>query len=117
MVHNETLNNIFWGIVLIWLGTVWGVYFGGNILRITEAISDARFALGVGLLLLLLNLIRTLSRLKLSPLTIGLGALLTVIYAPIVFFGYQVPFLPVLLVIAGIALVIGAFRIRSFQNY
>ncbi len=117
MVHNETLNNIFWGIVLIWLGTVWGVYFGGNLLRVTDALSDARFALGVGLLLLLLNLIRSLTRLRISVLTVGLGALLTVIYAPIVFFGFQVPFLPLLLVIAGVALVIGAFRVRVFQDY
>ncbi len=117
MVHNETLTNIFWGITLIWLGTVWAVYFSGNLLRITEAASDPRFALGVGLLLLLLNLIRSLARLKLSVLTIGLGALLTVIYAPVVFFGFQVPFLPALLVIAGVALVIGAFRTRNFQTY
>lgn len=115
MVHNETLTNIFWGFTLIWLGVVWGIFFSGNLLRITEAVSDARFAFGVGLLLLLLNLVRSLSRLRLSVLTIGLGVLITIIYAPVVFFGYQVPFLPALLVIAGVALMIGAFRTRHFQ--
>jgi hypothetical protein len=115
LVHNETLTNIFWGITLIWLGTVWGFFFGGSLLRLTEAAGDARFALGIGLLLLLLNLIRSLTRLKLSVLTIGLGALLTVIYAPVVLFGYHLPFLPALIIIAGVALVIGAFRTRNFQ--
>ena len=109
-MQNETLTNAFWGIFLVWFGVLWA-YLGGNPLTVIDA---PIFALGTGLLMLLLNLIRTTMRLRLSVLTVGLGVLLTVIYTPIVFFGFNVPFLPALLIIAGFALIVGAFRSNRY---
>jgi hypothetical protein len=111
-MHNETLTNIFWGLFLIWFGAV-AAWQQGNLVM---ALNDRVFALGTGILLLLLNLVRSFLRLKLSVLTIGLGAMLTVIYAPLVAFNFNIPFLPALLVIVGVALVIGALRTRNFQE-
>ncbi len=105
------LTNVFWGIFLVWFGLL-AATLGGNIIA---AVNAPMFALGNGILLLTLNLVRSVTRLKLSVLTIGLGALITVIYAPIVFFGINVPFLPALLIIVGIALIIGAVRSRRFS--
>jgi hypothetical protein len=109
-LHNETLTNVFWGLFLIWFGIL-AATLGGDLIR---AVNSPSFALGTGILLLVLNLVRSAFRLKLSVLTVGLGALLTVIYAPIVLFGFSVPFLPALLIIVGAALIIGAVRSRNF---
>lgn len=109
-MQNETLTNVFWGIFLVWFGLL-AATLSGNLIATVNAPT---FALGTGVMLLVLNLVRSATRLKLSVLTIGLGALLTVIYAPIVFFGFNVPFLPALLIIVGIALIVGAVRSRSF---
>ncbi len=101
---------MFWGLLLIWFGVV-ATTLGGNF---GATVNSPTFALGTGVLLILLNLTRTIVHLKLSPLTIGLGALLTVIYAPIVLFGFNIPFLPALLIIVGVALIIGAIRTRKY---
>jgi hypothetical protein len=110
LVNNETLTNVFWGFFLIWFGVVTTLTAGDFV----KAVNHPIFALGTGILLLLLNLVRSTLRLRLSVLTIGLGALLTVIYTPVAFFGVWVPFLPALLIIAGVALVIGAMRSRRY---
>ena len=112
-VHNETLTNIFWGVFLIWFGVVMAYLKGDPV----ASIDNLLFALGTGILLILLNLARSLLRLKLSVLTVGLGALVTIVYAPVVFLQVKLPFLPALLVIAGIALVIGAVRTRNYQSF
>lgn len=112
-MRNETLTNIFWGIFIIWFGVV-TAFLNGNLLT---SVNHPVFALGTGIILILLNLARSLLRLKLSVLTIGLGVLVTIVYAPVVFFQVQLSFLPALLVIAGIALVIGAFRTRNYQSF
>ena len=112
-MHNETLTNVFWGIFLIWFGVVAASLRGD----LGATVNDPVFALGTGALLLILNLTRSFLRLKLSVLTIGLGGLLAVIFAPVVLFKIQIPFLPALLVIAGVALVIGALRTRNFQTF
>jgi hypothetical protein len=101
---NETLTNIFWGLFLIWFGVAAALQ-GGNFLAI---VNSPMFALGTGLLFIIMNLVRAILHLKISPLTIGLGALLVVIYAPLYFIGLSIPFLPALLIIVGVALVIGA---------
>lgn len=112
-VRNETLTNIFWGVFLIWFGVVMAYLKGDPV----ASIDNSLFALGTGILLILLNLARSLLRLKLSVLTIGLGALVTIVYAPVVFLQVKLPFLPALLVIAGFALVIGAVRTRNYQSF
>ncbi|MDE1854171.1 MAG: hypothetical protein KGI38_10580 [Thaumarchaeota archaeon] len=112
-VQNGTLTNIFWGLFLIWFGVV-AVYLQGDLVA---TINSALFAIGTGALLLLLNLVRSSMRLKLSMLTIGLGAILTIANAFVLLFDRPIPFLPELLIIAGAALVIGAFRTRNFQTY
>ena len=111
-MRNETLTNVFWGIFLIWFGVV-TAFLNGNPI---DSVNHPVFALGTGILFILLNFARSLLRLKLSVLTIGLGALVTIVYAPVVFLKFQLPFLPALLVIAGVALVIGAVRTRNYQS-
>jgi hypothetical protein len=81
------------------------------------SVNDPIFALGTGIILVLLNFVRSLLRLKLSVLTIGLGLLVTIVYAFVVFLKLQLPFLPTLLLIAGIALIIGAVRTRNYQSF
>jgi len=112
-VRNETLTNIFWGVFLIWFGVVMAFLKGDPVASINYPI----FALGTGILLILLNLARSLLRLKLSVLTIGLGILLIVVYTLVLFLNFQLPFMPALLVIVGVALVIGAIRTRNYHSF
>jgi hypothetical protein len=109
-MQNETVTNVFWGVWLVWFGVVAALRPGG----LVGAVEDPYFALGTGFLLIILNFSRSLLRLKLSSLTIGLGALLVVIYAPTLLIGISIPFLPALVIIIGIALIIGAFRTGKF---
>jgi len=117
-LHNETLTNIFWGIFLIWFGVV-AALMGGNILA---TVNSPLFALGTGMLMLIMNLVRSLLRLRLSIITIGLGLILTLFYIVVGLLYYAgfdlrawVPFLPLLLVISGVALIIGAIRTSEYQ--
>jgi len=117
-LHNETLTNIFWGIFLIWFGVV-AAWLSGNVLA---TVNSPVFALGTGMLMLLMNLVRSLLRMRLSIITIGLGLILTLFYLVVGLLTYAgvnlsawVPFLPLLLVISGAALIIGAIRSREFQ--
>lgn len=112
-MQNGTLTNVFWGLFLIWFGVV-AVWLRGDF---GATINSPLFAVGTGALLLLLNLARSALRLRLSILTMALGLILTVANAFVLVFGTAVPFLPELLIIAGAALVIGAFRTRNFQTY
>lgn len=108
-LNKETLTNVFWGLFLIWFGLV-AVKLGGDLGR---TIEDPLFALGTGVLLLVLNLVRSTMRMRVSILTVGLGALLAIIYTPVVLFGFAIPFIPALLIILGVALVVGAIRTRN----
>ena len=112
-MRNGTLTNVFWGLFLIWFGVV-AVWLQGNF---GAAVNHPVFAIGTGVLLLAMNLFRSVLRLKVSVLTLALGVLLTVANAVVLFFNESIPFLPELLIIAGVALVIGAFRTRNFQMY
>ncbi len=112
-MQNGTLTNIFWGLFLIWFGVV-AVWLEGDF---GASINSPIFAMGTGILLLGMNLARSLLRLKLSVLTMALGLLLTVANAVVLALHETIPFLPELLIIAGMALVIGAFRTRNYQAY
>jgi len=112
-VQNGTLTNIFWGLFLIWFGVV-ASWLKGDF---GATINSPLFAIGTGALLLTLNFLRSLLRLKLSVVTMGLGLILTVANVVVIEFNLTIPFLPELLMIAGVALVIGAFRTRNFQTY
>lgn len=112
-MHSGTLTNIFWGLFLIWFGVV-AAWLKGDF---GATINSPLFAIGTGVLLLGLNLARSMLRLKLSIMTIALGALLTATNIVVLELRWTVPFLPELLMIAGLALVIGAFRTRNFQAY
>jgi hypothetical protein len=112
-VQNVTVTNIFWGLFLFWFGVV-AAYMKGDF---GATINSPLFAIGTGILLLWLNLVRSLLRLRLSILTIGLGALLTGANLIVLWLSLTIPFLPELLMIAGLALVIGAFRTRNFQTF
>ena len=94
----------------MWLGLVWA-YAAGNF---TTAIESTLFALGTGFLLVVMNLVRAILHLRVSVLTTGLGALLIIIYSPLYFLNVGIPFLPALVIIAGIALIIGTIRTRRY---
>jgi peptidoglycan/LPS O-acetylase OafA/YrhL len=112
-VQNGTLTNIFWGLFLIWFGIV-AVWLKGDF---GATINHPVFAMGTGVLLLLMNLARSVMRLRVSVLTMALGVLLVVANALVLASKQTVPFLPELLIIAGIALVIGAIRTRNYHAY
>jgi hypothetical protein len=112
-VQNATVTNVFWGLFLIWFGIV-AAYLKGDF---GATINSPLFAIGTGILLLWLNVVRSLLRIRLSILTIGLGALLTGTNLIVLWLNFTIPFLPELLMIAGLALVIGAFRTRNFQTF
>jgi flagellar biosynthesis protein FliQ len=112
-VQNGTLTNIFWGLFLIWLGVV-AVWLKGDF---GSTVNSPVFAMGTGVLLLTMNLFRSILRLRVSVLTLGLGVLLVGANALVLVSGRTVPFLPELLIIAGVALVIGAFRTRNYQTF
>ena len=100
---------------MIWFGLV-AFFVRGDLLA---TVNDSTFALGTGVLLIALNLVRSFLRVRLSVLTIGLGTLLLIVFTPVVLLDIdreQVTFLPALLIIAGLALVIGALRTRNFQT-
>jgi phage tail protein X len=109
-MRDETVTNTFWGLFLVWFGIVSAV-FAANF---GAAIESPLFALGTGVLLLVMNLVRNLVRLRVSIITTGLGILLAIVYFPLYFLGKGIPFLPALIIIAGVALVIGAFRSRRY---
>jgi len=112
-VQNGTLTNIFWGLFLIWFGIV-AVWLKGDF---GATINHPVFAMGTGVLLLLMNLARSIMRLRVSTLTMALGVLLVVANALVLALNQAVPFLPELLIIAGVALVIGAVRTRNYHAY
>ena len=112
-MQNGTLTNMFWGLFLIWFGIV-AVWLKGDF---GAALNHPLFAMGTGVLLLVMNLCRSVLRLRVSVLTMALGVLLVVANALVLAFGLTVPFLPELLIIAGVALVIGAFRTRNYQTF
>ena len=112
-VQNGTLTNIFWGLFLIWFGIV-AVWLKGDF---GATINHPVFAMGTGVLLLLMNLARSIMRLRVSVITMALGVLLVVANALVLASNQTVPFLPELLIIAGVALVIGAIRTRNYHAY
>jgi hypothetical protein len=112
-LNNETLTNVFWGLFLIWFGVVAAVNKGDFTSLLNGSKDSAILGLGTGLLLLAMNLLRNAWRLSISSVTLGLGVILVVFYAPQVFFGLSAPLLPTLLVILGVVLVIGALRSRN----
>jgi len=113
LVQNGTLTNIFWGLFLIWFGIL-AVWLKGDF---GATINSPIFAMGTGVLLLLMNLVRSMMRLRVSVLTMALGVLLVVANALVLASNITVPFLPELLIIAGVALVIGALRTRNYQTF
>jgi hypothetical protein len=112
-VQNGTLTNMFWGFFFIWFGVV-AAWLRGDL---GATINHPVFAIGVGVLLLTMNLTRSILRMKLSVLTMALGVILTGANLIVVLVQVSVPFLPELLMIAGVALVIGALRTRNYQTY
>ena len=116
-MNSGTLTNIFWGLFLIWFGFV-GILVNGDFYHLLNGSRDSSlFGLGIGLLLIAMNVIRSSMRMKIGSLTLGLGMILAIVYAPQIFLGISVPLLPTLLVILGVALVIGAFRSRNLQPF
>jgi hypothetical protein len=116
-VNSETVTNVFWGLFFIWFGLVAILNNGDFYSLLSGSRGSTLLGLGTGLLLLAMNFVRSSLRMKMGSLTLGLGAILVVFYAPQFFIGQSFPLLPTLLVILGAALVIGALRSRNFNAY
>ncbi len=114
-MQNETLTNVFWGLFFIWLGLVAAIN-NGDFYTLVNGTNryTAIFGLGTGFLLLVMNTLRGSWRLKVGSLTLGLGVILVLFYAPQVFLDTQTPFFPTLIAIFGVALVIGAIRTAKY---
>ena len=116
-MDEETLTNVFWGLFFIWFGCVAALNGGDFVTLLNGSVRDsALLGFGTGILLVGMNLARSAMRLGISALTLGLGAILAVFYGPQMLFNVDTPFLPTLLVIFGIALLIGAVRSRKIHG-
>jgi hypothetical protein len=109
-MQNETLTNIFWGVFLVWLGIMW-TYTRGDFF---SAVNSPIFGLGVGLLLILLNLTRVVFHLRISPFTLIIGFLIFLVDFSSVFLALNLPFLPLILIIAGILILVSSIRAMRY---
>ncbi|MBM3127963.1 MAG: hypothetical protein FJ009_04920 [Chloroflexi bacterium] len=96
-VLNRKYETIAWGAFFIWLGVT-------NLVRV---LPDGVGALGIGVILLGLNLARYLSKIPTSGVTLFLGALALALGAfdaarAVLRLEIDLPFFPVLLIVIGV---------------
>jgi hypothetical protein len=109
-VRNDTLTNIFWGLFLVWFGVVWTALKGDFF----SAVNSPVFGLGVGTLLILLNLSRVVFHLPVSPFTLVIGFLVFIVDFTSLFLSLSFPFLPLILIIAGVLILISSIRASRY---
>jgi hypothetical protein len=108
-VLNRKYETIAWGAFFIWLGVT-------NLLRV---LPDGVGAIGIGVILLGLNLARYVSKIPTSGLTIFLGALALVLGAfdvvrAVLRLEIDLPFFPLLLIVIGVVWIAqGLMRSKS----
>ncbi|MEW5718161.1 MAG: hypothetical protein AB1817_06025, partial [Chloroflexota bacterium] len=94
---NRKYETIAWGAFFIWLGVT-------NLLR---ALPDGTGAIGIGIILLGLNLARYASKIPTSGVTLFLGALALILGAfdvarAVLHLEIDLPFFPLLLIVIGV---------------
>lgn len=110
MNNIQTLNKHYeiatWGILLIWLG----------IRDLIPGLPNGTGLLGLGIILLGLNLVRTINKIPVSAFSITLGALacilaiVTLLGRALNIPGFELPFFPALLIVIGLYLLIPRSR-------
>ena len=106
-VHlNKRLESIAWGIFLIMIGCLW--------LIPNRPFPEGAGLIGIGIILLGLNLARNLSGIKMSGTTIFLGAL-SLIVGISDLFGLDLPFFPILIILWGVSHILEPFLKKKLK--
>lgn len=95
MVESQTLESLGWGLFIVLIGVGWYI---GSAYKID---TGSFIALGVGLILLGINLIRVKSNIKINRFAIFIGVLALAIGAAGIL-GYSLDLLPTILIIVGL---------------
>ena len=94
---NKRLEQIGWGLFLIMIG--------GIALVPDQQVPAGTWLIGAGLIMLGLNVARYFNRLPLSGFTLTLGTL-AIIMGASDFFGVDLPFFPILLIVIGASILL-----------
>ena len=97
---NKRLEAIAWGLFLIMIGGLW--------LLPDETIPEGTWLLGVGIIMLGLNVVRYLYGIKMSGFTIFLGIAASCIGIGALF-GMDLPVFPILIILWGLSVVLEPF--------
>ena len=103
---NKQLEAIAWGLFLVMLGCLW--------LIPNEQVPEGTWLIGVGIIMLGLNLARYLFRVKLSGFSIVLGIIAFCLGIGAVF-GIEIPIFPILIIIWGLSVVLEPFLKKKPQ--
>ena len=99
----KRLDAVAWGLLLIMIGVIW--------LLPERRLPQHAWLIGVGVILLGLNVVRRLSGIKVSGFTVVLGVL-AVALGISDYYGLQPPVIPIALVVIGAAILGGAVARR-----
>ena len=94
---NARLESIAWALFLIMLGVLW-LFPEGRF-------PEDTWLLGVGAILLLLNMVRYLYRIKMSTFTIILG-IIALAAGLDDYIGFELPIIPILVITVGVIIII-----------
>ena len=94
---NKRLEAIAWGLFLVMIGCLW--------LIPDEQVPEGTWLIGVGVIMLGLNLARNLYGIKMSGFTLFLGTLALIIGISDLF-GLDLPIFPILIILWGLSVVI-----------
>lgn len=94
---NRRLETVGWGLFLIVIGALW--------LFPDERVPEGTWLIAAGVIMLGLNVVRHLNGIRMSKSTLFLG-ILAVIFGMSDFVGVSLPFLPILLILVGAAIIL-----------
>ena len=97
---HKRLESVSWGLFLIMIGGLW--------LLPDEKIPDGTWLIGVGLILIGLNIARHLYGIKISGFTVFLGIIALSIGVGDLF-GVDMPIFPILIILWGLSVVLEPF--------
>ena len=98
MLKESTLTSVAWGMFILFIGSLWIVA------ELTGLDMGSYFALGVGAILIGLNLARRSIGTKISKFSLGLGVLALLVGLSALG-GLKLPLVPTIVVIMGIFIV------------
>jgi hypothetical protein len=102
---NKRLEAIAWGLFLIMIGGLW---------LMPEAVPEGTWLIGVGIIMLGLNLVRKMYGIKMSGFTIFLGIVALIIGIG-AFVGADLPIFPILIILWGLSVVLEPFLKKKPQ--